>query len=1562
MSLENILSQEIVQKLGWTLVHFVWQATAITLLLAITLPALRKSAAGLRYIIACLALGLMILLPIVTMLLVPVSPPQPMANIPPPASIIAPAQPAEEMPLAGVVEHEEPIKIESIDTAPMIPWKQRAAERLEPALPYVVSGWLIGVFGLSLWHLGGWAQLQRLRRKLTRPVDASLRAGLKQLADKLGVDRAVELLESALVQVPTVVGWLRPVILLPASALTGLSVEQLEALLAHELAHIRRCDYLVNMLQTVIETLGFYHPAVWWVSHKIRIERENCCDDLAVGICGDRLRYARALTSMEEIRSGRSELAVAASGGNLFQRIRRLVGKDSTDSNRAGWIPFVITILLIGIIAVPTSIALNTNVQIKEQNGQADTNKVVLKLVDPNSRPVPGAWVGTSVAWSHMAGGRPIWFLNDGKGYEESRTKSAARIRSNAEGKITLTQKDLFKSNWPAEKPVSITAMDEGHHLAGLRELSRADLGKEVTLRLQPASRVHGRVSAATARKWEWSTDMLNVCVHWRVHVPYLSSSRQGQFELVLPPGKYKLRIFSKNPNDCLTLPVLIKPGQGDLDLTTYLDGTSSPPAIETGSEVEPNSPRESEHEQSPDPNGAVLAKSPAPPGADKPLVQTVRVELSVVDVSSDSKMDAETAAEIKNFLGGKITLPDSLSVADLLRKASEATVAVKDESAGDKRVAQERFDKLFDLLVSRSYVKILMNPTLEVVEGQTGQIKTDQNSLEVYVNGVKDDIIYVTVKGDFNFQSLPEGEGQKPGTTKRSFANQVFVGPGQSELFDASHREQRTESPGNAASSQSPVGDLLCIVTASITTPPADAKQQGDAVDKNEVVQKFFKLKYYSASDAAQMVRPLLGKTGYVSADEKANTLLIVDVVENLKHIEEIIAGLDVPQAGQTITQIFEIRYGDPSEIVESLKKALSIKTDTGSPAAAMTGPSGQPVVLIPEPRRKWIIAKASAEDMKQVRQWIEYLDQADAATKESQVVQLSHVDANDVAQRINKALEEMLGAEFQKDIHIQALEGGRQIIIFGRPDMREIVKKLIALLDTTSTSLETRWDNFEVFKPRIIQLQNSAPVEMARLLTALFAEDGGEGVSIRDVILGEDAEEKPNIVGPLSSHFTFQDVPGTSRIIVISNIPEAYEVVEQLVLELDKQKMATKDVKQVRQWMATLIKKGQLKTPRAIGEPTRSLGASKLKQVGLAVIMYANEHEAKYPDSLEQLREYLKADDLAWAKQNIEYRAEGKTVADRPDALIAYDQILFKEGKGTNVLFNDSHVEFVKPERLNEIGIGGAQILLEARILTVSDEFMKSIGLDPNSPASSDGWADYLVHASADSASFVVDQLHARLIVEGAAAHESNTMLAAPKVLAQDGKGIEIHVPESENYYALIPPSEPNGPSTEPEAKSNGVELGTTVWLTPNLTPDGESVELDFRWEYRRLRGVKEYTGADKQRQKIPQIAVDSIKTNCPVPDGKTLLIAGKRVTRQAASPPRTPVLGDLPLVGRLFSRPAIAEQTRNLLILVKPVINPPGIVQGQNTTEPLPPIDPNDPLVKKLERKLERTARQR
>ena len=260
----------------------------------------------------------------------------------------------------------------------------------------------------------------------------------------------------------------------------------------------------------------------------------------------------------------------------------------------------------------------------------------------------------------------------------------------------------------------------------------------------------------------------------------------------------------------------------------------------------------------------------------------------------------------------------------------------------------------------------------------------------------------------------------------------------------------------------------------------------------------------------------------------------------------------------------------------------------------------------------------------------------------------------------------------------------------------------------------------------------------------------------------------------------------------------------------------------------------------------------------------------------------------------------------------------------------------------------------MFDIKVLTVSDEFMKYIGLDPNSVASSKGWLDYLIHSSDDSASFVIDQLHAELIIKSAATHKNSQVLTAPQVLALSGKKFEIHTIKPDSYM-LISLGEPNALSGEPDSKPNRIELGTTVRLTPNLTPDRKNVDLDFEWEYRRLRGFKEQTGRDGKVQKFPIVDVDRIKTPCTVPDGKTLLIAGKKITEEVEVESKTPVLGNLPLIGGLFSNHSKIKDQRTLLIMVKPSINPP-----IKAPPKLQPIDPNDPLVKQLEEKFKRSAK--
>jgi beta-lactamase regulating signal transducer with metallopeptidase domain len=304
-------SQQWVERLGWALVHFLWQG----LLIAAVYAAARRWIAGeaspnTRYLLACAALAAMAATPLVTWGWMRPSDASPDAayrirSTPPAASTI------------GI----------AITTLPASVRTTVSSARSAQFLPWVVIVWLFGAAVFWVRLAGGWVVAARMRSVLVRRAPPEWQEILGKLGARIGLSRPVRLLVSALVEVPTVVGWLRPVVLVPVGALGGLPAGHLEALLLHELAHIRRHDYLVNILQSAAEALLFYHPAVWWVSGHIRAERELCCDDVAVSVSGDALAYARALAQLESYRPAHLRAAVAANGGSLADRIARLLGQ-----------------------------------------------------------------------------------------------------------------------------------------------------------------------------------------------------------------------------------------------------------------------------------------------------------------------------------------------------------------------------------------------------------------------------------------------------------------------------------------------------------------------------------------------------------------------------------------------------------------------------------------------------------------------------------------------------------------------------------------------------------------------------------------------------------------------------------------------------------------------------------------------------------------------------------------------------------------------------------------------------------------------------------------------------------------------------------------------------------------------------------------------------------------------------------------------------------------------------------------------------------------------------------
>jgi beta-lactamase regulating signal transducer with metallopeptidase domain len=316
--ISTLLGTPLAQAIGWALLHLLWQGVLVAAILAATLALLSKQSANARYLASCGALALLVVLG---------------------AATAFRAYDGSQEIAAGRDVVFAPVQTANItltaDTASPAPESRLTmlATYTKSHLPQIVLVWLTGVLLLSVRLLFGWLRAHSIAKKNATEAAPEWQRSARRLAHALKLRRAVQLLESAAVEVPTVIGWLRPVVLLPATSLTGLSTEQMEMILAHELAHIRRNDFFVNLMQAVVETLLFYHPAVWWISNRIRVEREHCCDDVAVAVSGKPLVYARALTRLEELRIEDAQAFVAANGGSLIGRIRRLAGARAESPN-----------------------------------------------------------------------------------------------------------------------------------------------------------------------------------------------------------------------------------------------------------------------------------------------------------------------------------------------------------------------------------------------------------------------------------------------------------------------------------------------------------------------------------------------------------------------------------------------------------------------------------------------------------------------------------------------------------------------------------------------------------------------------------------------------------------------------------------------------------------------------------------------------------------------------------------------------------------------------------------------------------------------------------------------------------------------------------------------------------------------------------------------------------------------------------------------------------------------------------------------------------------------------
>lgn len=360
---------ELVDAVGWALLHSVWQIVIFGLITWVLFRFISKDNAKLKYGVASLALAFIFVSFAITFF--------------------------HYLPLSGngngsALNLSPELLLYLINSPETLNQFSFEYLQIDRYFPIMVNIWIIGVCILSCHMTFNYLQSIKLRKHLTYPVSKQTQNIADKLIQKINLKQKITILESGYVQTPSLVGYFKPVVLLPVSMLSGIPENQLEIIIAHELAHIKRHDYLFQFIQGIIELLFFYHPVVWWLSSVVNTEREHICDDLAVKVCGESLTLIKALNNMEAIRKKRFELVLGLSGkkDNLFNRVQRIV-RPKASAKKTNKIVFsgLFVFLLSGLILI-SNFAISGNaltgkqffskINVLDQNQQNGSDAMLL--------------------------------------------------------------------------------------------------------------------------------------------------------------------------------------------------------------------------------------------------------------------------------------------------------------------------------------------------------------------------------------------------------------------------------------------------------------------------------------------------------------------------------------------------------------------------------------------------------------------------------------------------------------------------------------------------------------------------------------------------------------------------------------------------------------------------------------------------------------------------------------------------------------------------------------------------------------------------------------------------------------------------------------------------------------------------------------------------------------------------------------------------------------------------------------------------------------------------------
>lgn len=518
-----IFSAGLDRALGWTVLHAIWQVTLIAFIAGILLLALRQKSAQLRYWVANLAMISVLFSAIATFSWYLQTTPEVVVQT---SSAPGPGLAAGTTTAVPVLTTEKPaLHPETVSNTVAF------SDYFSIHLPLIVLIWFVGMGIFLLRLLGGLLQVYDLRQRMNFHADPYWTDLLNQLAQKSGLRRGITLLESALVRSPLTIGHLRPLILFPIGMINRLSEQEVEAILAHELAHILRRDYLFNILQNFIEALFYFHPAIWWLSAQVRNEREHACDDRAIALLGNKINYAKALVVVQEMAFFPQSAALAFAGthkGQLLKRVQRLLFQPKKSFNiMEKWISTGLVVCLVFMLAFGQRFNNNTHNQdlteiadnsrnsgIWEATFGSDSVQLTLSSRDKNNHWMMGDdYPKSSFSNLNVANGETTFFMsrpagkitftgkienNTGYGRFEFAPDESYRAALTQQG-ISPADDNLLLHCFLAEFPSNyVTAIQK----MGLGQIDKEKLEQLAVFRLdEPAIKKYHELAASIGQK-----------------------------------------------------------------------------------------------------------------------------------------------------------------------------------------------------------------------------------------------------------------------------------------------------------------------------------------------------------------------------------------------------------------------------------------------------------------------------------------------------------------------------------------------------------------------------------------------------------------------------------------------------------------------------------------------------------------------------------------------------------------------------------------------------------------------------------------------------------------------------------------------------------------------------------------------------------------------------------------------------------------------------------------------------------------------------------------------------